>query len=87
MELDFYIGVTGPVTLRKDRQELIRNLPLQRLLLETDAPWLTPAPLRGKRNEPANVRLIADKIAALHASTPEMVAETTSTNAKNLFGW
>jgi len=85
--LGFYIGVTGPVTYRKDRQELIAALPLERLLIETDSPFLAPAPHRGKRNEPAFVALIADKIAALHQCTIEQVAIATSANANSLFGW
>jgi TatD DNase family protein len=83
----FCLGVTGPLTYRKERQDLIASQPLERLLLETDAPYLSPAPLRGKRNEPANVRLIADKIAALHSIKPETVAAVTTANARLLFGW
>ncbi len=85
--LGFCIGVTGPVTYRKERQELIAGLPLDRLLIETDAPFQAPAPQRGKRNEPAYVRLIADKIALLHQCSLEQVAVTTSASAKFLFGW
>lgn len=85
--LNFYLGVTGPVTYRKERQELVASLPLERLLVETDAPFLSPAPHRGKRNEPANVRLIADKIATLHSCSPEQAAAVTTANAKRLFGW
>ena len=85
--LGFYIGVTGPVTYRKDRQELIAGLPLERLLIETDSPFLAPAPHRGKRNEPAFVRLIADKIATLHHTTFETVAKVTTASALQLFRW
>jgi TatD DNase family protein len=85
--LNFYIGVTGPVTYRKDRQELIASLPLARLLIETDAPFLAPSLHRGKRNEPAFVALIADKIAALHSCNLEQAAAVTSANALRLFGW
>ena len=83
----FFIGVTGPVTYRKDRQELISQLPLENLLIETDAPFLAPHPQRGKRNEPAYVRLIADKIALLHSCSIEKVAAATSQNARRLFDW
>lgn len=86
-DLGFYIGVTGPVTYRKDRQELITSLPLERLLIETDAPFLAPHPQRGKRNEPAYVRLIADKIALLHSRATEVIASATSENALRLFAW
>ena len=85
--LGFFLGVTGPVTYRMDRQELIRQLPLENLLIETDAPFLAPHPQRGKRNEPAYVRLIADKIALLHSCSLEEVAAATSQNARRLFDW
>jgi TatD DNase family protein len=62
-------------------------LPLDRLLIETDSPFLTPVPQRGKRNEPAFVVHIADKIAEIHNTTREQVAEITATNAAHLFGW
>lgn len=86
---NFYIGVTGPVTYKnaEEKRQIIRQLPLHRLLIETDAPFLTPVPHRGKRNEPAFVVHIADKIAEIHKTTREQVAEITSTNANNLFSW
>lgn len=86
---NFYIGVTGPVTYKnaEEKRQIIRQLPLERLLIETDAPFLTPAPHRGKRNEPAFVKHIADKIAEIHKTTLEQVAEITSDNAHYLFGW
>ena len=89
LELGFFIGVTGPVTYKnaEARRELISSLPLERLLIETDAPYLAPVPERGKRNEPAFVRHIADKIAGVHRSTTEKVAEITNENAQRLFGW
>ncbi len=89
IEHNFYIGVTGPVTYKnaEEKRRIIRQLPLERLLIETDAPFLTPVPHRGKRNEPAFVSHIADKIAEIHMTTREQVAEITSDNAKNLFGW
>ena len=89
IQLGFYIGVTGPVTFEnaRSRQALLAALPLERLLIETDAPFLAPHPYRGKRNEPAYVRLIADKIATLHACSLEKVATITSGNAGTLFAW
>jgi len=89
MALNFYIGVTGPVTYKnaEEKRQIIRQLPLERLLIETDAPFLTPVPHRGKRNEPAFVAYIADKIAEIHMTTREQVAEITTTNAARLFGW
>lgn len=89
VELGFYIGVTGPVTYKNaaEKQALIGRIPLERMLLETDAPYLSPVPKRGKRNEPAYVGFIADKIAEIHSSTSEQVAEVTTSNAARLFGW
>ena len=86
---NFYIGVTGPVTYKnaEEKRQIIRQLPLERLLIETDAPFLAPVPHRGGRNEPAFVRHIADKIAEIHMTTLEQVAEITSGNANRLFGW
>jgi TatD DNase family protein len=87
--LNFFIGVTGPVTFEnaRRRQEIVAALPLERLLIETDAPFLAPHPYRGKRNEPAYVRLIADKIASLHSCDITKVATVTSENALRLFAW
>jgi TatD DNase family protein len=87
--LGFFIGVAGPVTYGNahTRQEIITALPLDHILLETDAPFQTPNPHRGKRNEPSYVRLIADKIALLHSLTVEEVASVTSENARKLFDW
>lgn len=89
LEQGFMIGISGPVTFRNapDRQELVAGLPLESLLLETDAPFLTPHPMRGKRNEPAFIPLIADKIAELHAQPRPVVAEITTRNADRLLGW
>lgn len=89
IQLGFYIGITGPVTFMnaQKRQEIVAQLPLERLLIETDAPFLAPHPHRGKRNEPAYVRLVAGKIAELHSTTEGHIAEATSANAARLFGW
>ncbi|GAB4453190.1 MAG: TatD family hydrolase [Anaerolineales bacterium] len=89
IEHHFYIGVTGPVTYKnaEEKRQIIRQLPLERLLIETDAPFLTPVPHRGKRNEPAFVAHIADTIAKIHKTTREQTAEITAANANRLFGW
>ena len=89
IQLGFYIGVTGPVTYKnaEEKRQIIRQLPLERLLIETDAPFLAPVPHRGKRNEPAFVAHIADKIAEIHMTTREQVAKITTANAARLFGW
>lgn len=89
LALNFFIGVTGPVTYKNadEKRQIIRQVPLERLLIETDAPFLTPVPLRGKRNEPAFVIHIADKIAQIHMTTLEQVTKITTANAARLFGW
>jgi TatD DNase family protein len=89
IQLGFYIGVTGPITYNQaeNRRQLIAGLPLERLLIETDAPYLAPVPQRGKRNEPAFVRFIADKIGEIQSKRPEDVAAVTSANAARLFAW
>ncbi len=87
--LNFYIGVTGPITFKNAarKREIVAALPLDHLLIETDAPFLAPAPHRGKRNEPAFVGHIADKIAEIHSKRPEETAAVTSANAARLFAW
>lgn len=84
---DWRIGVGGVVTFKNaGLADVVRNVPLERIVLETDAPYLTPAPHRGTRNESAYIPLIAAKIAELKGLTVEEVAETTTNNAKSLFG-
>lgn len=88
MDLGFYLGTDGPVTFKKARklQKVVAALPLERLLIETDAPFLAPRPHRGRRNEPAYVRYVAAKVAELHGITFEEVAAQTTANARQLFG-
>jgi len=86
LELDLHVSFTGNITFKKnDSGELVKNVPLERLLLETDSPFLTPVPLRGKRNEPAFVVHTAKKIAEIKAISSEEVARITSENAVSLF--
>jgi TatD DNase family protein len=89
MALNFYIGFTGPVTFRNapDLQRVAAALPIDRLLVETDAPFLAPHPQRGKRNEPAYVRLVVEKIAELKEMSFDSVASITTANAERLFRW
>ncbi|GAB4403281.1 MAG: TatD family hydrolase [Anaerolineales bacterium] len=84
---NFYIGITGPVTFKKaaNLHEVARQTPLERLLIETDAPFLSPHPFRGQRNEPARVTLVAEKIAQLKQIPIAQVAQQTTQNALNLF--
>lgn len=85
----FFIGISGPVTFKnaRDRQQVAANLPLDHLLMETDAPYLTPHPYRGRRNEPAYVALVAEKIAELHQQPVDSVIQATWNNADQLFYW
>ena len=84
---DWYVGIGGVVTFRKASiAETVRQIPLGRILLETDSPYLTPVPHRGERNESAYIPLIAEKIAAQKNISIEEVAGTTSRNAEELFG-
>lgn len=85
IELGFLISFSGIVTFGKNLQEVARALALEKLLIETDAPYLTPAPDRGKRNEPWRVKYVAEKIAELKGISVEEVAQVTTENAKQLF--
>ncbi|MCF6277411.1 MAG: TatD family hydrolase [Anaerolineales bacterium] len=89
IRLGFTLGVTGPITFKNaaQRRDVIASIPPKHLLVETDAPFLAPHPRRGRRNEPASVRLIVEKVAELHAKTPAEIAEITSANAARLFNW
>jgi len=87
IDLGFYISISGPVTYRNAGRlpEVVRALPLDRLLVETDCPFLAPEPHRGKRNEPAYTRLVAERIAELKGISFEEVAQATTANARHLF--
>ncbi|HEY4691640.1 MAG TPA: TatD family hydrolase [Anaerolineae bacterium] len=88
-ELGFLIGFSGPVTFKKSHalRELARSVPPDRFVIETDAPFLTPEPRRGRRNEPANVRTIAEYLARERHLAVEKIAWQTTANAARLFGW
>jgi len=88
LKLGFRISVAGPVTFKNARKlpQIVRELPLDRLLIETDCPYLAPHPYRGKRNEPAYVRLVAEAIAAIKGMPVEEIARATLQNALRLFG-
>ncbi|MCG2787321.1 MAG: TatD family hydrolase [Anaerolineae bacterium] len=89
LNLGFYIGITGPVTYKnaEAKRRVVAALPLVKILIETDAPFLAPVPRRGKRNEPAFVGYIADKIGEIQKIDPQEVARITSANAARLFCW
>ncbi len=86
--MGFYIGVGGMVTFPKVRKILdtVRELPTERLLIETDSPYLAPVPNRGQRNDSRNLRYIVEKIGEIKGIPPEDVARITMENARNLFG-
>lgn len=84
----FVLGLAGPVTFQNARglHDLVRRLPPERVVVETDAPYLTPHPHRGRRNEPAHVSLVATRLAELWGLAPEQVAALTTATACRLFG-
>lgn len=87
MELGFYISIAGPVTFKKadGLREVAKNIPDERLLIETDAPYLSPEPMRGKRNEPAFLKYTAEAVAKIRGVTLEDLARITTLNANRLF--
>jgi TatD DNase family protein len=87
IKMGFLISLAGPITFSNARKakEVAKEIPLENLLIETDGPYLTPVPFRGKRNEPAYVRYVAQEIASIKGISFEEVAETTSGNFKRLF--
>jgi TatD DNase family protein len=89
MALNFVIGITGPITYRnaEDLRQVVKSTPISALLVETDAPFLTPQPRRGERNEPAYVTWVVEKIAEIHNLSIQAVREQTLANSYNLFHW
>lgn len=87
LDMNFYISLGGPVTFKNavDPKEVAKQVPLNRLLIETDAPYLAPHPNRGKRNEPAYVRLIAEEIAKLRGISFDELVKKTTENAHELY--
>ena len=86
-KLNFYVSLGGPVTFKNAKQpkEVAQQVPFDKLLVETDAPFLSPHPYRGKRNEPARVTLVAEQIAELRGVSYEEVCQQTTKNAETLF--
>jgi TatD DNase family protein len=87
LALGFYLGFTGPITFKNadSLRSVAAAVPLDRLLTETDGPFLTPHPFRGKRNEPAYVTYVAERLAALHNVPDDVMRDTTRRNAERLF--
>ncbi len=93
-DADFYlsrgmfISFTGVITFKNfKQQDVVRHIPLERLLLETDSPFLAPVPYRGKRNQPAYVRFVAEKHAEMRGISVEEICRITYRNARELLGW
>jgi TatD DNase family protein len=87
LKLDFYISFAGPVTFKnsKNAEEIVNLVPMDKILIETDSPYLSPEPLRGRRNDPRNVKYIAQKIADIKKISLEEVAQITYRNANMIF--
>ena len=88
IKMGFYIGIGGVVTFKngKKMKEVVQAIPIEKILLETDSPYLAPEPNRGKRNSSLNIPYIAQEIAQLKGLKPEEVEQITNQNAKQLFG-
>jgi TatD DNase family protein len=89
VEAGFYIGIAGPITYPNAEQHrrTTSHLPMDRQIIETDSPYMSPAPRRGQRNEPAFVAFIAERLAQLHNTSISSIAARTTSNATHLFGW
>jgi TatD DNase family protein len=87
LDLGFYLSFTGIITFKNAEplRDVVRQVPLEKLFVETDSPYLTPVPHRGKRNEPAYVRLVAEALAMIKGVSLEDVAQITSGNVRDLF--
>ena len=88
LRLGWYLGFDGPVTYKNARKalEVLQICPLERILVETDSPYLSPVPMRGKRNDPGNLPWICAKIAEVKGLSTEEVARITAENGCRLFG-
>ena len=88
IELGFVLGIGGAVTFKNatELHEVVRQIPLNKMVLETDAPYMAPVPHRGKRNEPSYLPFVVDRIAELSQISSEEVISTTTTTARRLFG-
>ena len=81
------LGIGGVVTFKNGKiDKFLNEIPLENIVLETDAPYLAPTPYRGKRNESSYITKVLDKLAEIYSTTPEKVAEITTLNSKNVFG-
>lgn len=85
LEMGFYLGFNGIITFARDYDRVVKEMPLDRLVLETDCPYLTPVPFRGKRNEPSYVKYVAQQVAGLRNISYDEIAGITTKNARELF--
>lgn len=85
LEMGFYISFNGIITYAGDYDKVVKNMPLDRLLLETDCPYLSPTPFRGQRNEPAHVKYVVQRVAVIRGEAVGKIAEITTKNAKDFF--
>tara|TARA_Y100001934_G_C12372071_1_gene786946 strand:- start:1197 stop:1952 length:756 start_codon:yes stop_codon:yes gene_type:complete len=86
INLGYYISFSGNITFKNSHlPKVAKELPLERLLVETDCPYLSPDPYRGKINEPSRVRIVAERLAEIHRTSLEKIVEITSENATNIF--
>ena len=83
--MGFYLSFTGVITFTSDYDEVVKKIPLERIMIETDSPYVSPIPHRGKRNEPLYVKEVAKRIADIRGIAYEKVAQATAENAKELF--
>ena len=84
----YYLGIGGTLTFKNNKKtkELVKNLPLEKIVLETDCPYLTPVPFRGKRNEPIYTKYVAEEVARIKEISVEEVIRVTTENAKKIYG-
>jgi TatD DNase family protein len=88
ISMGFYLGIGGVITYKKSGlADVVKQISLDHIVLETDAPYLTPVPFRGKRNESSYISYVVEAIATAKNLSPETVSNHTSRNATKLFGW
>ena len=87
LDIGFYISISGVITFKnaKDLVDIVKYIPLDKLLVETDSPYLAPVPYRGKRNEPSNTKFTLEKLAEIKNTSVENMAKITTDNFFSLF--
>ncbi|HEY4476955.1 MAG TPA: TatD family hydrolase [Candidatus Paceibacterota bacterium] len=87
LDLGCYLSFTGVITFIRDYDEVIKNIPLDRIMIETDCPFVAPVPYRGRRNEPSYLPLVAERVAAIRGLSIDEIIQATSSNAQHLFAF